>query len=111
MSALRDAHDHFLTNVTALGERDRPIFDPGLERDGVLVHVHKEKRGARFDPQHVERFESGLNRAGRENRVHRWTFIAARNEHSAAGHAAWNRERPPGRRAMMGVLRAGHARR
>ena len=54
MGAIADAHDDFLTDVTALGVADR-VVQPSLERDGLFVHVHEEAWNAGLDPQHLGR--------------------------------------------------------
>ena len=61
--------DHFLTDVTTLGQTDRAILDSGFERNGLLVHVLAESRPARLDADGLCGLPADVNRARRSKRI------------------------------------------
>ena len=92
VSAVADADDDLLADVTALCVADR-VVQPGFKRDRLLVHVHEKLGNAGFDPQHFgrlvvqrhrtrmgERFERARPHGSRDV-DHRATYRAIHKSH------------------------------
>src|SRR5688500_5010546 len=64
VAAVQHADDHFLSDITALRERDGARLYTRLERDDVVVHVDAKQRVARFHTRRVEGGFANTDRAG-----------------------------------------------
>ena len=55
VAAVHHADDDLLSDIAALGERDRPVLEIRFEWQRVLVHVDQKRGASRFDTQNIER--------------------------------------------------------
>ena len=70
VAAMKHADDDFLADVTALGQADRAILDPGFEWNRVFVHVDMKKRPPAFDATNLRRGGIDIDGASSAQRLH-----------------------------------------
>jgi hypothetical protein len=94
--AMKDANDHFLADVAALGKRNPSLLDAGFERNGVFRHVDAEERIPCLDARGFEGGAIGFNRAGlmqpiEKSRLLRRRYIDAKTWDAQLVHACNHR--------------------
>ena len=92
VSAMENAHDHFLPDIAPFGQADRMVLDAGLERDRVVGHVHAKERIAGGKTRCLERRCSGAHGAAafecrRERRLDRRSHVYAQPRYAETIHA------------------------
>ena len=65
VAAVMQPRDRLLARVTALGEADRPILEPGLGRHRLAIELMPEAGHPRLDPGHLPRVGGPAPLSGR----------------------------------------------
>ena len=84
---MQHADDHFLADVAALGQRDGPVLDAGLERNGVVGHVDAEDRIPSLDARGLDRLCRDDASAGIGQRCDQIVFARPLDVHAEPRHA------------------------